>query len=342
MNGFADLSRESQRRAFEEASARLGLPPVSIEKDYWVFLVLEALFSSPVLEPRLTFKGGTSLSKVWKLIDRFSEDIDIVVDRASLGFSDVRDPEFAKTTSSRKRLVAELKSACARCARDEIVPELAVALNTNVGNDTYALEFDKADEDGQTLLIRYRSVLSGIPDGYIQPSVKLELGARSGNEPTIEAHVTALVAEALPGVSWARVAKVRALDPTRTFLEKAFLVHEENYRPLEILIKGRMSRHLYDLSRLIRAGIGDRALLDHGLFERVLRNRKALFNYSWMDYSTMRCGTLCLVPPEDRIAVWRRDDSDLRHEMMYGDPPTFPMLETDIREFEARANAIPW
>ena len=199
MNQFMELPEDSRRQVFEEASARLGPPPSSMEKDYWVFLALEALFSQPALRARLTFKGGTSLSKVWKIIDRFSEDIDIVIERSSLGFSGDRDPENAPTRSAQKRLVDELKAACAECVRNEIARVLTSHLHSAAGPAASDVVFDEADQDGQTLLVRYKSIVGPKLAAYVMPSVRIELGARSGNEPVSECDVKALIDEVLPG-----------------------------------------------------------------------------------------------------------------------------------------------
>jgi len=337
MNDFMSLPDSSRQQIFEETSARLGLPPTSVEKDYWVVLVLHALFSSPDFSSRLTFKGGTSLSKAWKLIERFSEDIDIVVERASLGFSAGRDPEFAASISARKRLTTELKAACARCTEFEIKPMLIHALDYSVGHGRYSVIVDNSDVDGQTLLVSYTSVFGGIPARYIQPSIKIELGARSGNEPVIEAGIRSFIEEAFPNAPWASTTNVRALDSRRTFLEKAFLLHEENHRPFGKPTKSRMSRHMYDLSCMFQAGIADAAMIDSGLIERIKHNRETMFAYSWMDYTSMKLESLNLVPSSDREEFWRRDYEDLRREMIYGKAPEYSRLIADLHTLEQRA-----
>jgi hypothetical protein len=336
VNGFMELPGDSRRQVFEEASARLGLPSFSMEKDYWVFLVLDALFSNPGLGPCLTFKGGTSLSKVWKIIERFSEDIDIVIERSSLGFSGNRDPENAYTASARKRLVDELKSACTACAVKEIIPALTSYLDSAAGLGTFNILLDEVDKDRQTVLVKYESILAPRTVAYIMPSVKIELGARSGNEPVSIKEIRALIDEAIPGRPWAQVARVRALDPRRTFLEKAFLIHEEIHRSQIKPRKIHLSRHLYDLFRLIKAEVGESAIRDKELFERVLKNRSTLFAYSWIDYATMKVTSLHLCPPDDQIESWRNDYQILCREMIYGTPPDFSVMIEAIHEFEDR------
>jgi hypothetical protein len=230
--------------------------------------------------------------------------------------------------------VVELKAACAECARNEIAPVLRSHLRSAAGIVDSDVLLDEADRDGQTLLVRYKSVVGPRPATYIMPSIRIELGGRSGNEPVQECDVRALIDEVLPGRAWAKTARVRALDPRRTFMEKAFLVHEEIHRPEGKSRRARLSRHLYDLSRLMQAGVGGRALKDKELFQRVLKNRRTLFGYAWIDYSALSAASLDICPPEDQVEAWRSDYDDLRREMIYGTAADFPTMVAEIRAFK--------
>jgi len=312
----------------------LGLPPHSIEKDYWVSIILNALFSIPELKTRLTFKGGTSLAKVFHLVKRFSEDVDLVVERGSLGFSGGRDPEAASTKSARKRLSEQLKAACADHVSIVIEPALKERLLAMSVPKPIELAIDDADRDRQTLLVQYPTVLKSTSQLYVPPRVKLELGARSGDEPVLLGEIKSFVEEAFPDLSSGPPARIRTLDPRRTLLEKCLLLHEEHHRPKEKASKMRLARHLYDASCLIQSGIGREAVRDTDLFSRVLRNREAMFGYSWMDYSTLRLDTLDLIPPGDTLASWRNDYEELAREMIYGEPPSFDEMIDKLRQFE--------
>lgn len=334
VSSFGALPSERWRPVIVEVGSRLGLPPHSIEKGYWVCTVLNALFSIPEMASRLTFKGGTSLAKAWRLVKRFSEDVDLVVERASLGFSGERDPEAASTKSSRKRLTEQLKAACADCVSKEISPALYDRLLSSSVPTPFELALDETDQDRQTLLVRYSSVLETTPRSYISPRVKLELGARSGDEPVMQAEVRSFIEETFPEFAEAQRTPVRTLDPRRTFLEKALLLHEEHHRPQGTVSKARLVRHLYDLHCLINAGIGLPAVHDIDLFARVLRNRQTMFGYTWMDYSSLRVESLTLVPPEPTLLAWRNDYEDFAREMIYSDPPSFGDMIDNLRQFE--------
>jgi predicted nucleotidyltransferase component of viral defense system len=103
MDSFLKQPVQRQRVIYEEAGRRLGLSAGSVEKDLWVCWTLRALFRLPASGPQLTFKGGTSLSKGWNLIDRFSEDIDIVINREFLGFGGADDPQDAPSNKQRAK-----------------------------------------------------------------------------------------------------------------------------------------------------------------------------------------------------------------------------------------------
>ena len=188
-------------------------------------------------------------------------------------------------------------------------------------------------------MFRYPSVFE-TPRAYIAPVVKIELGARSDVEPHETPMVRPLLAEALPELLANSEFAVRAVSPRRTFLEKALLLHEETYRPAEKASKSRLSRHYYDLHRLIERGVGEEAVADPALLDQVVKHREAFFRYSWMDYTTMQRGQLRIAPLPDQEPEWRRDYAAMRGEMFFGDPPTFDAVLETVRRFEADINRI--
>jgi len=333
------FTKQFQKSLIEETAARLGLPPASVEKDWWVCVVLEALYGDSALHSLLTFKGGTSLSKAFGLIRRFSEDIDIVVDRRYLGFTGSRDPEMAQSRSAQKRLVDALKKSCADFIEHRIIPSLHQYLETFVSNSRCVIALDPHDQDRQTVLVSYEALFSSIPSFYIAPQVKIEMGARSGDEPTYEKNIRSMVFEVFRDRRWAYDFSVRTLDPARTFLEKACLIHEENLRPLDKQIKSRMSRHLYDLHCLYNSEIGKKAVFDRALLSRVIVNRKTYFHYPWLDYDTMKPGRFVLIPRDERIDFWRSDYDTLQKEMIVGNAPSFSEILSALRMIQNEMNA---
>jgi len=200
----------------------------------------------------LTFKGGTSLSKCWKLIDRFSEDVDVVIDRDWLGFGGDAAPDQAPSRKQTRKRLDALRAASQACVNDILLPDIADRMASELPEAArWKVERDPDDPDQQSILFTYPTALDS-STGYLLPAVKIELGARSDTEPVESADVKPYLAEAFPDAFPDSTTAVRAVSPRRTFLEKAMLLHEESFRPAGKTRKARMSRHYYDLCRLIQ------------------------------------------------------------------------------------------
>jgi len=337
MNSFVQLPRDRRRQLCNEAQTRLGIHAVSVEKDFWVCWTLRELFQLPEWGEHLTFKGGTSLSKAWKLIERFSEDIDIVIGRNFLGFGGDRAPEHAPSRKQQRQRLDALKAGCQQRIRDSLKPALFARIKSLLPSDnTWKLEEDSGDPDGQSLSFFYPAVIETA--AYVQPVVKIELGARSDTEPSETPQIMPYLADAFPQVLGPSAFPVRAVAARRTFWEKAMLLHEETFRPADKPRKIRLARHYYDLWCLITKGVAAQAVADSGLFNRVAAHRRIFFRWSWVDYKTLRAGSLRLVPPDDQLTAWRQDYQTMRGEMFFGDVPKFDEILRVIGEFERQFN----
>ena len=224
-------------------------------------LLLRELFELPEWDEHLTFKGGTSLSKCWNLIERFSEDIDIVIDRSALGFSGDNALERALSRKQIGKRLKALKAACQQCISDRIYPALLDVISSDLQEALeWTLEPDPDDLDRLTLLLFYPTAF---PEqaAYLRRAVKIEMGARSDTDPAESIEIKPYISDVFPDLLLNSGTNVRAVMPRRTFWEKAILLHEETFRP-EASKRGRktMARHYYDLYRLIQAGIGDTGL----------------------------------------------------------------------------------
>jgi hypothetical protein len=331
MDAFIRKPLAERTQAFVEAEARLGVPARVVEKDFWVCWTLRELFALPIHGSHLTFKGGTSLSKGWKLIDRFSEDVDLVLDRELLGFKEEK-PGGKK--------LEKLRAACGARVTKELLPELRARLKERLPPDAkweVSPAGGEEDPDEQTLLFAYPTVFPEAAS-YVRPAVKIELGARSEIEPAESPRIAPMLADAFDGLLADAAFAVRSLAPRRTFWEKAMLLHEETYRPPGKLRKARLSRHYYDLWCLITKGVAAEALKDEGLFERIASHRMVFFRYGWMDYDTLRKGRLRLLPLGEQEAEWRKDYAAMRGEMIFGAPPTFDEILRIVGEFEKEFN----
>lgn len=338
MDAFLNLAPAERQQICEAVAVDLSLSPASVEKDFWVCWTLRELFTLPGMGEHLTFKGGTSLSKGWRLIQRFSEDIDVVIDRQALGFEGERSPEAATGSNERRRRLDALRVACQAHIRDALRPALERRLHERIGGmGAWTLADDPNDPDQQTLLFSYPTSLE-VPR-YLRPDVKIELGARSDIDPSAQPVIQPYIADARPELLGPSAFAVRTLDPRRTFLEKACLLHEESHRAGDKAMADRLSRHYYDLYCLIHSGTAGEALADPDLFNRVVAHREVFFRRSTEAQASLKPGTLRLVPSKAREPAWRRDYEAMQETMFFGVSPQWSEILQAVDEFEQRFNA---
>jgi len=218
MNGYIEQPKERRRLFCEEAQERLNLPAASLEKDYWVCWTLRELFEIPEWGQNITFKGGTSLSKCWNLINRFSEDIDIVIDKRFLGFGGEDSPENAPSKKQTRKRLDAMKEATQQRIHGELKPALNKRIDAALSkSDEWKLVSASLEEDpdGQTLLFQYPSAMAGAA-AYIRPVVKIEMGARSDDEPVENPPIHPYLFDVFPTVLGPSEVRVRALVAERT------------------------------------------------------------------------------------------------------------------------------
>ena len=339
MKEFVALSEERRRLVCTQAGAQLSLSEVAVEKDFWVCWTLRKLFELPEWGDHLTFKGGTSLSKCWDLIERFSEDIDIVIDRDVLGFGGENAVEQAPTKTQTGNRLKALKAACRQCISDRIQPALIDVISSDLRETPeWTLEPDPDDRDKQTLLLSYPTAFPA-QDHYLRREVKIEMGARSDMDPAESVEIKPYISDVFPDLLLAPGTAVKAVMPARTFWEKAMLLHETGHPETNKKHRKGMARHYYDLYRLILAGIGDQSAQDLDLFRRVVEHRRVFFHITRFDYSTMAIGQLRLVPAEADRPAWQADYEDMQGEMFYGEVPTFEEILAVVGDFQTKLNA---
>jgi hypothetical protein len=336
---FLQLPATERRLAYQQVDAQLGLQALSVEKDFWVCWTLSELFTLPGIGEHITFKGGTSLSKAWRLIQRFSEDIDLVVDKEVLGFDGETAPDKAPSNKQRKARLEALMETCRQWVQGTLQPALVRRIKAALGETGWQVEVDPDMPDGQCLLFHYPSVFPAGIAGYVRPVVKIELGARSDDWPHETKTIQPYVTELFPSFASDSAFLVRVLAPERTFWEKACLLHEETFRPSDKPRRIRMARHYYDLWCLLRAGVGERALANIQLFKRVAEHRKIFFRFSWVDYTTHKPGTFRLVPPSGHLPKWKADYEAMLGPMFFGETPSFEEMMAAALEFENTFNA---
>jgi len=328
---FIDLPISAQRDFIRDYSAKTDIPEQVIEKDWWVTAVLRALFALPSA-PATSFKGGTSLSKCWNLINRFSEDIDIAITREFLGFSG----QLSKTQISDK-----LRRAACAFVREKLQYELRdKMIEQGIRKDAFSVEVKitpVSTTDPETIYIHYKSAFDTLP--YIENAVKIEVGGRSMSEPLETVSLRSMLENEYSNTRFVEPSiEVATVKPERTFLEKLCLLHEEFAKQSDSIRVARMSRHLYDVAMISRTPIAEKALNDENLFRAVIEHRLQFIGLKGFDYSGMSAKTLNIVPPEDIMPQWRDDYEKMRSGMIYHQAPSFDELIDEIKALNKKIN----
>ena len=316
---FIDIPADRQRQAINNVALKTELPPSSIEKDWWVTQVLKALHTLPYAE-HIAFKGGTSLSKCWNLIARFSEDIDIALSREFLGFGG----ELSKTQISDK-----LRRAACSFVRGKMQYDVKDALLAlGIRQDVFSVDVvitPVTTVDPEVITVTYQSLYDVSP--YIKNTVKLEISGRSMVDPVEKKYINAAIDAHFPNAPFAEEPfEVNAVIPERTFLEKVFLLHEEFHK--DVVRVERMSRHVYDLAMMMDSErkIADRAVNNEELYRTVLEHRRKFIGLKGFNYDELYTDTLCIVPGNEIAERWQEDYKFMGEHMIYGPVPSFEEL----------------
>jgi len=330
MENFIKLSDLDKVNIFNQTSERTGLPSSAIEKDWWVTLSLNVIFSLPYAN-QIVFKGGTSLSKAWNLIERFSEDIDLVIDRKHLEF----EGELSKTQ------VKKLRKASFSFIGNEFYTDFNNEL-IKLGIQNYELvvqETKNTDTDPLIVELQYHSLTE--KNEYLKPRVLIEVGARSLMEPVDNKNIISLVSYEFRELPFAeKEILIPVVSPKRTFLEKIFLLHEEFQKETKFIRVERMSRHLYDLEKLMDTTHGIEAIKDIELYKTIVTHRKNFNAIRGIDYANHTPKKINIIPPEETIKHWKKDYKTMQESMFYGDTLSFDKLMERITELNTRIKRI--
>ncbi len=342
---FLKLPEDERRAVFEAAAERLDTVASYVEKDFWVCAVLDALYNGlPEGHPKLLFKGGTSLSKAFDLIRRFSEDIDIVVFRKDLGFESERDPTNPQADLSGKKrqaLFDELKSACSEYICSRLRDDLGSVLTAI--DESCTVEIDADAEDQQALLVQYSSLYSAEDPGYVlHPRVKIEGGARSALDPNVTCEIAPYIRDELS--DWKlSVGGVTTIEPARTFWEKILILHgahcgfrDEKRLPRD---RDRISRHYYDVAMISESEAGTSALSDRQLWDNVREHNLIAFKRAWKKFDEAVPGTTRVIPQPDLQAEIEKDYAAMQG-MILGETPSFDWIAERLAEIEKTINQV--
>ena len=325
---FLELTDLQKSKVYEQTALRLGIDdPRAVEKDLWVTTVLQMVFSLPYAD-KFVFKGGSSLSKVWKLIHRFSEDIDLAIDRELFGIrGDLTKKQLKKLRKAssifvRDTLAADLQNIFTDKGLSRFCEVIPQPDGTN--DDTYP--------EPRKIHITYPSVYQSA-DSYLQPEVLLEVGARSLFEPTTEATVTSLIAENTELNTDVAETAIKCAVPQKTFLEKAFLLHEL-FSTERCKTANRLSRHLYDIDQLMQVPEILSAIHDDKLWEEIRHHREIFTSIHGVDYTPDIRRRINLIPPTCVEKEWRDDYAAMQTSMICGESVTYDTMISHIRQLQ--------
>ena len=332
---YTDLQTERKLAVLDQVSAQTNSTQQTIEKDWWVTQVLRVLFSLPYAA-HLSFKGGTSLSKAWNIVERFSEDIDIAISREYLGFVG----ELSRTQVSDKLRRAACSFVRERMQNDLREGLVALGIAPEKFN-VYVNITSVSTTDPEVIYIDYESVLPN--SEYIAHTVKVEVGGRSMAEPVQSVSIQSQIDAVLSQATFVQPAfDVNVVIPERTFLEKIFLLHEEFAKPMAEVRTERMSRHLYDLQRMLHTNIAQNALSNEALYRAVVEHRRKFINLRDFDYDTLYPKHLSLEIPANVLELWRKDYETMQRTMIYGQSVAFDELLAEIRQLNMRISKLPY
>jgi len=328
MNNWQSISNERQRIIIENILLQTGYSAHAIEKDWWVTTVLKALFKTSCAN-YLVFKGGTSLSKCWNLIERFSEDIDVAVSREFFGITGILS----------KNQRDKLRKLSSKYIQEKLIGELDEILKqAEISGYTIELEpTESSDKDPRVLYVKYSSLFP--ENNYLQNWVKIEISCRSLREPFDSVKIRSIIADNYPNEKFADdYFGINAVSPKRTFLEKAFLLHEA-------LQKGRihshrMTRHLYDLHKLMDTEFANDALSDEDLYKTIVEHRSIMTREKGVDYSTHRPSQINFVPENEVVDLWKDDYKNMQETFIYEQSVFFEIVLERMKELRNRFRAI--
>jgi len=324
MDKVALLTLEERKELFSETAAQKSMSAAVVEKDFWVCWSLSKIFAHDELAKQLMFKGGTSLSKVFHLIERFSEDIDLILDWRIVSGENPNDErskskqdKFNKATNKNTQvyiagdlltMVRSVTASVCSCSID--------------ANDPYVIN------------IQYPAAFS---DEYLRPEIRLEIGPLASWFPSDEYTIQPYAAEVFPDVFNQADCQVKAIKAERTFWEKVTILHQEAHRPEGKVQPARYSRHYYDLAMMANSDVKDEALASMEQLANVVAFKIRFYPSGWSHYETAVPGTLKLIPSEHVLKALKSDYVSMQN-MFFGAYPPFEKMMQTLKDLEDEIN----
>ena len=330
MNNLINLTEEQKANIFTQTGVRADLPAFAIEKDWWVTEMLRIVFSLPYAEA-FVFKGGTSLSKGYDLINRFSEDIDLAIDRTYFDM----EGKLSRTQ------IKKLRKRSAKFISTELLGDIAEAIKKQkLPISSIGIEpFEDSDTDPLRIYVTYNPLTK--QNEYLKPRILLEISCRSLREPCEDVSIQSIVDKEFESAIFTNPTfAVRTVEPQRTFLEKIFLLHEEWQK--DNIRVDRLSRHLYDLERLMDTDHAKKALRDEELFYHIAEHRRTFSPLKGIDYTKHIPSSIKIIPPDAVIKNYATDYNVMKESMFTGESLPWDAIVTRLTKLEERIRALEW
>lgn len=324
-------SKQNFKAAIINTASKLKLNEAIVEKDFWVCLTLDYLFTHSKWKNNIAFKGGTCLSKVYKLINRFSEDIDLILDWRLVGYS-INEPYENRSNTKQLKFIKDSKDRLYRFLETEFLVEIKEGLSKLLGFDA-DLYIDK--DDAGSIMFKYPSMFK---DKSILRVIKIEAGILSSWLPQNHSSIQSFISELYPSIMKNAVINLLATTPQRTFWEKITILHQEANRRINSIVPTRYSRHYYDVYNMIKKGVANPLLDDDNLLKEVAKFKIKFYPRNWARYELAKKGTLMLLPPYYSLEILKKDYEKMK-SMFYDEHPTFDEILLTIKEFQDTFNS---
>ncbi len=332
MRKIAKINENDRKALFHNTAARMGMTDAIIEKDFWVCYMLDYLFHHSQWKDNIAFKGGTSLSKAYGLIERFSEDIDLILDWRVLGYG-IDEPWKNRSNTKQDIFNKEANARAEVFLRDTFLPSVIADLTSELGENVKCYI---EENDPQTVKIAYPNSFS---DTSILQEIRLEIGALAAWTPVKNALITPYAAEQYARLFEQPSTEVLTVLPERTFWEKVTILHREAFRPEDRPFPSRYSRHYYDLYKMMQTPVKDNALSDNDLLAHVVKFKDKFYRCPWARYDLAKRGTMKLLPPDYNMSKLRSDCEHMQN-MLFGNKPSFDEIMSAMAELEKEINEI--
>ncbi len=332
MRKIATIKENDRKALFQNTAAKMGLTNAIVEKDFWVCFMLDYLFHRCEWKDNIAFKGGTSLSKAYGLIERFSEDIDLILDWRVIGY-EMNAPWEERSVSKQNIFNEEANTRTATFLKETFMPSIMADLQNELG---LPVNCYIEETDPQTVVFSYNR---SFEDSSILPVIRLEIGTLAAWTPAEEKAITPYAAIEYPKVFTEPITNILTVLPKRTFWEKVTILHREAYRSENKTFPSRYSRHYYDLYCMMNSPVKESAFDDIELLGKVVKFKDKFYHCGWARYDLAKVGTMKLMPPEHNLQALK-DDYNHMQNMIFGNKPDFDVILNGLEQLEKEINVI--